>query len=90
MRFQIIRSLYPEKLTRFVHSPSLEWHSVERIHHTSTFFSCLDTRKEGKRKSRPLPRPGKLSGYIMEIRNVMRLGDMWMLYPKNVPHFQIT
>jgi len=45
---------------------------VERIHHIYTFFSCLDTRKEGKRKSRPLPRPGKLAGYMMKIENVMR------------------
>ena len=28
-----------------------------------TFFSSLDRRKEGKRRSRPLPRPGKLAGY---------------------------
>ena len=25
-----------------------------------TFFSSLDRRKEGKRRSRPLPRPGKM------------------------------
>ena len=65
-----------ENVTRFAHSPSLGWRSVERIHHASTFFSCLDTRKEGKRKSRPLPRPGKLTGYMMKIENVTRLGDM--------------
>ena len=29
------------------------------------FFSSLDGRKEGKRRSRPLPRPGKLAGYGM-------------------------
>ena len=29
------------------------------------FFSSLDGRKEGKRRSRPLPRPGKLAGYRM-------------------------
>ena len=30
------------------------------------FFSSLDGRKEGKRRSRPLPRPGKLAGYLDE------------------------
>ena len=29
------------------------------------FFSSLDGRKEGKRRSRPLPRPGKLAEYGM-------------------------
>ena len=82
MRFQIIRSLYPENVPRFRHSSSLKWYSVGRIHLASIFFSCLDTRKEGKRKSRPLPRPGKLAGYMMEIENVMRLRDTWMLYPE--------
>ena len=72
MRFQIIRSLYPENVPRFRHSSSLKWYSVGRIHLASTFFSCLDTRKEGKRKSRPLPRPGKLAGYMMKIENVPR------------------
>ena len=72
MRFQIIRSLYPENVSRFAYSSSLNWYLVRRIHLASTFFSCLDTRKEGKRKSRPLPRPGKLAGYMMEIENVMR------------------
>ena len=65
MRFQIIRSLYPENVSRFRYSSSLKWYSVGRIHLASTFFSCLDTRKEGKRKSRPLPRPGKLAGYMI-------------------------
>jgi len=74
MRFQIIRSFYPENVSRFAPSSSLKWYSVGRIHLASTFFSCLDTRKEGKRKSRPLPRPGKLAGYMMEIENVMRFG----------------
>ena len=64
MRFQIIRSLYLENVPRFRHSSSLKWYSVGRIHLAYTFFSCLDTRKESKRKSRPLPRPGKLSGYM--------------------------
>ena len=72
MRFQIIRYLYPENVSRFRHSSSLKWYSVGRIHLASTFFSCLDTRKEGKRKSRPLPRPGKLAGYMMKIENVTR------------------
>ena len=72
VRFQIIRSLYPENISRFAHSSSLKWYSVGRIHLASTFFSCLDTRKESKRKSRPLPRPGKLAGYMMEIENVTR------------------
>ena len=71
VRFKIIRSLYPENVSRFAHSSSLNWYSVRRIHLAYTFFSCLDTRKEGKRKSRPLPRPGKLAGYMMEIENVM-------------------
>ena len=72
MRFQIIRSLYPENVSRFAHSSSLKWYSAGRLHLASTFFSCLDTRKEGKRKSRPLPRPGKLAGYMMEIEKVSR------------------
>ena len=72
MRFRIIRTLYPENVSRFAHLSSLKWYSVGRIYLASTFFSCLDTRKEGKRKSRPLPRPGKLAGYMMEIENVMR------------------
>ena len=87
MRFQIIRSLYVENVSRFRHSSSLKWYSVGRIHLASTFFSCLDTRKEGKRKSRPLPRPGKLTGYMMEIENVMRFGIIWSLYLKNVSRF---
>ena len=37
------------------------------------FFSSLDGRKEGKRRSRPLPRPGKLAGYGM---NLKRDGDL--------------
>ena len=44
--------------------------------HAPTFFSCLDTRKEGKRKSRPLPRPRKLAGYMMEIENMMRFAHL--------------
>ena len=72
MRFQIIRSLYPENVSRFAHLSSLKWYSVGRILLASTFFSCLDTKKEGKRKSRPLPRPGKMVGYMMEIENVTR------------------
>ena len=68
MRFQTIRILYPENVSRFRHSSSLKWYSVGHIHLASTFFSCLDTRKEGKRKSRPLPRPGKLAGYMMKIK----------------------
>ena len=76
IRFQIIRSLYLENVSRFAHSPSLKWYSVGRIHLVSTFFSCLDTRKEGKRKSRPLPRPGKLAGYMMEIENAIRFAHL--------------
>ena len=30
----------------------------------------LDGRKEGKRRSRPLPRPGKLAGYGMNPKRV--------------------
>ena len=71
-RFGIIRSLYPKNVPRFRHSSSLKWYSAKRIHLASTFFSCLDTRKEDKRKSRPLPRPGKLAGYMTEIENVPR------------------
>jgi len=77
MRFLVIRSLYPENVSRFRHSSSLKWYSAKRIHHASTFFSCLDTRKEGKRKSRPLPRPGKMAGYMMKIENVMRFLVTW-------------
>ena len=88
MRFQIIRSLYLKNVSRFRHSSSLKWYSVGRIHLVSTFFSCLDTRKEGKRKSRPLPRPGKLAGYIMKIKNVMRFRIIRSLYPENVPRFR--
>ena len=87
MRFQIIRSLYLKNVSRFAHSSSLKWYSVGRIHLASTFFSCLDTRKEGKRKSRPLPRPGKLTGYIMEIENVMSFQIIRSLYPENVSRF---
>ena len=87
MRFQIIRSLYPENVPRFRHSSSLIWYSVGHIHLASNFFSCLDTRKEGKRKSRPLPRPGKLAGYMMEIKNVIRFQIIRSLYPENVPRF---
>ena len=71
-RFMVIRSLYPENVSHFWDSSSLKWYSVECIHLASTFFSCLDTRKEGKRKSRPLPRPGKMAGCMMEIENVTR------------------
>ena len=82
MRFRIIRSLYLENVPRFRHSSSLKWYSVRRIHLAYTFFSCLDTRKEGKRKSRPLPRPGKLAGYMMKIKNVMRFQIIRSLYPQ--------
>ena len=74
MRFQIIRSLYLENVSRFAHSSSLKWYSAGHIHLAYNFFSCLDTRKEGKRKSRPLPRPRKMTGYMMKIENVMRFG----------------
>ena len=50
--------------------------------HSPTFFSCLDTRKEGKRKSRPLPRPGKLAGYMMYLENVPRFGHIYSMYPQ--------
>ena len=90
IRFLIIRSLYPENVSYFAHSSSLKWYSVGRIHLASTFFSCLDTRKEDKRKSRPLPRPGKMVGYMMEIENAMRLGDIWMLYPEKSTRFPVT
>ena len=87
MRFLVIRSLYLENVSRFPHSSSLKWYSVGRIHLASTFFSCLDTRKESKRKSRPLPRPGKLAGYMMEIENVMRFQIIRSLYLKNAIRF---
>ena len=90
MRFRIIRSLYPENVPRFRHSSSLKWYSVGRIHLASTFFSCLDTRKEGKRKSRPLPRPGKLAGYMMKIKNVMRFGIIRSLYLKKLTRFMYS
>ena len=77
MRFWIIRSLYPENVSRFANSPSSGWRSVGRILLAYTFFSCLDTRKEDKRKSRPLPRPGKMAGYMMKIENVMRFLVTW-------------
>ena len=87
MRFQIIRSLYPKNVPRFRHSSSLKWCPARHIHLASTFFSCLDTRKEGKRKSRPLPRPGKMAEYMMEIENVMRFGIIWLLYLKSAIRF---
>ena len=40
-------------------------------HHSTTFFSFLDARKEGKRKSRPLPRPRKLTGYMIDLENAL-------------------
>ena len=60
---------------------------MECIRLAYTFFSCLDTRKEDKRKSRPLPRPGKLAVYMMEIENVIRFQIIRSLYPENVPRF---
>ena len=87
MRFLIIRSLYPENVSHFRDSSSLKWYSVECIRLASTFFSCLDTRKEDKRKSRPLPRPGKLAGYMIEIENVTRFLVIRSLYLKNVSRF---
>ena len=44
--------------------------------HAPTIFSCLDTRKDGKRKSRPLPRPGKLTGYMIDLENASRFGGI--------------
>ena len=44
--------------------------------HSTTFFSFLDERKEGKRKSRPLPRPGKLTGYMIDFEDGSRFGDI--------------
>ena len=44
--------------------------------HAPTFFSFLDERKEGKRKSRPLPRPGKLTGYMIDLENASRFGGI--------------
>ena len=79
MLFLVIRSLYPESVSHFRNSSSLKWYSAKRIHLTSTFFSCLDTRKEGKRKSRPLPRPGKMAGYMIEIENVTRFAHSLFL-----------
>ena len=32
----------------------------DRHRPADSFFSSLDRRKEGKRRSRPLPRPGKM------------------------------
>ena len=50
--------------------------------HSPTFFSCLDTRKEGKRKSRPLPRPGKMTGYMIYLEKVPRFGHIYSMYPQ--------
>ena len=85
MRFRIIRSLYPENVPRFTHSSSLKWYSVGRIYLASTFFSCLDTRKEDKRKSRPLQRPRKLAGYMMNLKNGSSDRDEYKIHLKNVP-----
>ena len=53
-----------------------------RIPTASTFFSYLDERKEGKRKSRPLPRPGKMTGYMIYLENVPRFGHTYSMYPQ--------
>ena len=50
--------------------------------HSPTFFSCLDTRKEDKRKSRPLPRLGKMTGYMIYLENVPRFGHTYSMYPQ--------
>ena len=68
-----------------MHLLSFGWRSVGRMQYTPTFFSCLDTRKEGKRKSRPLPRPGKLAGYMMNLENGSRDRDEYKIHLKNVP-----
>ena len=72
MHLGIIRSLYPKNVSRFMHLRSFGWRSVWRIPTASTFFSFLDERKEGKRKSRPLPRPGKMAGYVWGLKNGSR------------------
>ena len=50
--------------------------------HTPIFFSFLDERKEDKRKSRPLPRPGKITGYMREVENVPGFGHTYSMYPQ--------
>ena len=67
-----------------MHLLSLGWCSVGRISNAPTFFSCLDTRKEGKRKSRPLPRPGKLAGCVWGLENVVILAAPSKIGPQNV------
>ena len=53
--------------------------------HAPTFFSFLDERKEGKRKSRPLPRPGKIAGYVWKLKNGSKNRDEYKIHLKNVP-----
>ena len=43
-----------------LHTPYQMAPTGDRRRPASTFFSSLDRRKEGKRRSRPLPRPGKM------------------------------
>ena len=68
-----------------MHSLSFGWRSVWRIPTASTFFSFLDERKEGKRKSRPLPGPRKLTGYVWELENVVIWRVPPKIEPQNVP-----
>ena len=68
-----------------MHLLSFGWRSVGRISNTSTFFSFLDERKEGKRKSRPLPGPRKLTGYVWELENVVIWSVPPKIEPQNVP-----
>ena len=53
---------------------------VEEYLLSGFFFSSLYGRKEGKRRSRPLPRPGKLAGYGMNLkRDGKRIADVMYL-----------
>ena len=49
---------------------------------TPTLFSFLDERKEDKRKSRPLPRPGKMTGYMIDLENVPCFRHTYSMYPQ--------
>ena len=42
----------------------------------------LDERKEGKSKSRPLPRPGKMTEYMIYLENIPRFEHTYSMYPQ--------
>ena len=68
-----------------MHLLSFGWRSVGRMQYTPTFFSFLDERKEDKRKSGPLPRPGKIAGYVWKLENGPKNRDEYKIHLKNVP-----